>query len=158
MIPRLNKLHADLTRELLTARNPICVCDFRPDSILLLSAIRENQDIPILIFKDFWTDTPTQLINDWDLEAYFYKPFYVEYKRDGVIAWYNVAGKPFPVFTANLTKTVRPSMDTPYYGWDKTFVGKNFPVYESLVSPLADWTDAEIDEALNAKTLLRHAA
>ena len=122
----------------------IILCEFDPASLLMVAA---RPDLPILIFTDFWEDDkfPTKIIGHYDLTAFFYKPIWLEYVENDVIAYYNVAERPYPVISKNVTKKMKPADITPKYTWDTTYGTRNFP---NVTNPLKGWTDKEIQQAL----------
>lgn len=114
--------------DLANAKNPVILMDFSDESISLLIEAQKVREIPVLVFRETLTDMAlaTKIITDYDLTAYFYKPFEVR----GTTLFYNV-GKGILQLTGT---PCRPAL-APHFPWVEVIAPSTFPYIEGVIVP-----------------------
>lgn len=63
--------------------NPVCLCSFGKDSLVMLHLIMKIKKIPIIFWREPFFQSkfeyPQNIMKEWDLEVYSYPPSYVDY-------------------------------------------------------------------------------
>ena len=140
----------EIEKRLAQSASPIVCFSGGKDSLLTLSLVREvKDDIPVLLFKDLWSDSQTDyvksLIIAWELTAYMYTPSELSYTHDAssVIPYYHFGnGYRLPVVMdvrenencgVDKIATLQASLSPPPYLWDLTITGTRREDDHSLI-------------------------
>lgn len=151
--------------------HPILAWSGGKDSMLLLFLLRQMYgDFPVLVFPHWWDNTEfiTQIVKEWDLTAYSYRPSKLEASDKHIVTYYQIGKKMLPVVT-DVLKSNKCGLDKannvlqgviPYFEWDTVITGSKSVDKHSLIeklnftntnieTPLWDWTDEEVFDAIN---------
>jgi len=83
--------------------NPVCLCSFGKDSLVMLHLILRIKKIPVIYWREHFYQKkfahPQKIAEDWGLEIYDYPPTFVDYLQLGeyfeVYNYYYVNGKDY---------------------------------------------------------------
>lgn len=174
MESRIERAVDDIRLELESAQSPILAFSGGKDSMLLLYLVRQvSESVPILLFQDFWNREHKKwvgsIIEDQNLVAFFYRASMLKYQKGSILAYYSFGASSLPVISdvihtddCGLDKGKRVLNRVPLaqFLWDKVFTGSRksdshllVPKLDfsgtNVVTPLWDWTDSEVWEAIN---------
>lgn len=177
----IEKVRQNIREGLDEAKNPVMMCSFGKDSMLLLSLIREVKDIPLIWFQDDMTFEEKRfakkIIAAWDLTVYSYLAAHKYFVPNGddltLVSEYAVNGFALPLLTniehsdkcglllsQKRTPQARWNFDVTFTGWKKADSHPLLPNVNldnldyagtKFVSPLKDLSDDEVFEMLAMK-------
>lgn len=174
----LQELREQIRSLVTEARNPVLLCSFGKESMLLLYLIREVKDIPVIWFHDHLTkeqrEFPERVIIDWNLTALNYpaNDYYFVPCEDSVsiVSEYGIGGTVRTIrdfyhaetcsldifkarpgvfeYTFDLTLTGSRSTDSHPIGGENPFPRDIEFASSRLVAPLRDLTENQVWDAI----------
>jgi 3'-phosphoadenosine 5'-phosphosulfate sulfotransferase (PAPS reductase)/FAD synthetase len=166
---KLESLKSELSSIVDSSKDPILCWSGGKDSTFLLSILRElDYNLPVLVFPHFWSKYQLEFIKkivvQYKLQTFFYRPTFLDYKENTIIAFYNIGGKNFPVLIDQI-KGNECGIDkankalagvVPHFLWDSVILGTkrldshplipshSFSEFPEIRTPLWEWTDDEV--------------
>lgn len=156
-----------------SAKNPVLLCSFGKDSLVLLKLVRDiKPEIPILWFRDHLDPFAARIIREWDLSVWGYAPT-IRYQVDNtVVSEYAIGDARLPLLqdVSENGKSVG-TMTTPQfsYSWSETLwgykksdshplVGRTLDADFQLgptrmIAPLYDLSDEEVFALIDELTI-----
>jgi len=148
---------------LLKAKNPVLLCSFGKESLVLLKMIMDIRPIPILHFYDELDPFVEKIIREWELDVMSYAPAIRYRVKDTVVSEYAIGNARLPMLR-DVSENGKPVgyVTTPqfHYDFDYTFFGyrktDSHPLVKKvferefqlgptrMVAPLYDLSDRDV--------------
>lgn len=179
MKEKLEKLKSELLEAYGKSKDPVICFSGGKDSAFLWFLSRYlGYNVPVIMFGHFWTEHQKQYIKqvleDYQIFIMTYRPHSLMFSDGDLVAYYNIGNNLMPVIFEHfdnasacgldICRKSLPQEPIPFYIWDTTILGSKAtdahksvkqPVFTDFISvtdvltPLYDWTDEEVLEAID---------
>ncbi len=151
----------------------------KDSNLILYLSRKIINNIPVLAFPYFWDEHQKKylatMVREWGLTVFFYRPSRLDFIQDSLIAFYKIGDLELPVIQdaiytnkcgIELGNRALSNTPIPPFLWDTLITGTksqdhhpqlkikpNFNSFSTerlrIITPLADWTDLEVHQAID---------